>query len=238
MLKVRQFREIHTDIVDGVFNKMIHLVSIVNDFDPIDVQHWNGKKLLEEYQKAQNVVNVSDRYSSNITIENTKLSLIDFSRLTFGQFIDLESLINEGYYLNLHKIAASVYLQATTETLTESVIEKYEGVNIAYRAKLIDELPIQQIFGAVKKYTVFRDNLFKSYELFNDPLSDVNVDELDEEELFEYNAEIKERESQGKNQWEKVLNMLAQNDLTKFETILNTNLFLCFNQLSYLKRNS
>ena len=238
MLKVRQFREIHSESLEGLFDNMIHLVAVVNDLDPMDVQHWKPSDLINEYKKAQKVVNVSERYASDITIEDTTLSLMDFSHLTFGQFIDIEALINEGVYVNIHNIASSIYLHTKRNNLTENEIEEYQNVNIGYRAMLIDELPIQHVFGAVKKYTVFRDNFFKSYELFDDPYADVDVDELDEDELIEYNAHIAEREKQGKNQWETVLNILAQNDITKFKTILNTNLFLCFNQLSYLKRNS
>jgi hypothetical protein len=238
MLQVRKYRELHIDKPEGVFEQMIHLVSVVNDIDPIEVQHWKGKDLILSFQKAQQFTNITERYAPSLIIGGLSLSLIDFKYLTLGQFIDLEAFVSEDYITNIHKIAATIYLHSEVSGMYENTIEEYAKINIGYRAELIDELPIQSIFGACNKYLIFRKNFFNSYELFSDPYADVNLEDLSEEELEEYNAHLKEQEKQGDNQWETVLNILAQNDITKFESVLKQNLFLCFNQISYLKRNS
>jgi hypothetical protein len=121
--------------------------------------------------------------------------------------------------------------------MTDEITEDYSLVNVDYRAELISDIPVNQIYGACKKYLKFRDNFFDSYEIFSDPLSDVDPSKLDEEELYIYNEEMKEREKQGSNQWLTILNILSENDLTKFDQILKQNLFLTFNQLSWLKSN-
>jgi hypothetical protein len=235
MLKVNQYRQINSEEIEGVFDKMIHLVSIVNDLDPFDVQDWRGDKLINAYSEAQQKIKLSERHSNKITIEGYELRLIDFSRLTLMQFINNEELINSGFDSNIHKIAASLYLRVEGGGMTDEIIEPYRNVNIEYRSELIDELPINSIYGACKKYLTFRDNFFNSYDLFHDPLEGVDPSELSEDELEIYNEEVKKREKEGGNQWLTLLNALSNNDITKFDSILDANLFTAFNQLSYLR---
>ena len=237
MLTVAQYREIHSEGVEGLFEKMIHLVSIVQDLDPLDVQYWKPKRLIEAYAEAQKKAALSERYNEKITIEGVELQLLDSSKYTTMQFINLEEYVSQSFDKNIHKIAATIYLNQTKGGIFEDVIEPYRNVNVDYRAELIDHLPVNQIYGACKKYLKFRDSFFDSYELFKDPYADVNVNELTDEERIEYENEMKQREKQGDNQWLTLLNILSDGDMTKFDSILDSNLFLTFNQLSYKKSN-
>lgn len=237
LIKVRQYKEINSEQLEGVFEKMIHLVSVINDLDPLDVQGWKAKKVIEAYNVAQKKVRLSDRYKEQIEIGGSELKLIGFSQLTLGQFINLEEYVNERFEQNISKIAATIYLMMSGGGMFDLEIEDYSKVNIEYRSELIDELPINSILGACKKYLSFRDTFFNSYELFSDPFEGVVYSELSEEEQQEYDNEMKEREKQGSNQWLTMLNILSDNDMTKFDEILKRNLFLAFNQLSWLKSN-
>lgn len=237
MITVRQYKEINSEQLEGVFEKMIHLVSVINDLDPLDVQGWKAKKVIEAYNVAQKKVRLSDRYKEQIEIGGSELKLIGFSQLTLGQFINLEEYVSEGLEQNISKIAATIYLMMSGGGMFDLEIEDYSKVNIEYRSELIDELPINSILGSCKKYLSFRDTFFNSYELFSDPFEGVVYSELSEEEQQEYDNEMKEREKQGSNQWLTMLNILSDNDMTKFDEILKRNLFLAFNQLSWLKSN-
>lgn len=237
MLLTRQYKEINSETLEGVFDKMIHLVSIVDDLDPLDVQEWRVDKLVNAYSVAQTKVKISDRYSETITIEDVTLKLQPFSKLTLRQFINLEEYVSKGFTPNISQIAASIYLAESGGGMYDSIIEDYKNVNVDYRSELIDELPINHILGACKKYNKFRETFFNSYELFSDPYADVKVEELNEEEKAEYELEMKTRAKQGDNQWMVVLNMLSDFDITKFNDILDQNLYLAFNQLSYIKSN-
>ena len=237
MLLTRQYKEINSEQLEGVFDKMIHLVSVVDDLDPIDVQTWRVDKLVSAYKIAQTKVKVSDRYSEVITLEDTTLKLQPFTRLTLRQFINLEEYVSKGFTENISKIASTIYLAESGGGMYDPIIEDYKRVNVDYRSELIDELPINHILGACKKYNKFRETFFNSYELFSDPYADVKVEELNEEEKAEYDLEMKTRSKQGDNQWMVVLNMLSDFDITKFNDILDQNLYLAFNQLSYIKSN-
>jgi hypothetical protein len=234
MLKIWQYKELN-DGERGHFDKMVTLVSIHKNLDEEDVLNYKSKDLIDAYNKAITVSKLSEKYSDTIEICDTSLSLIEFSRLKLGQFIDLETLISDGEVKNLSKIIASLYLNHSEGGMFESEIEPYSKVNIDFRSYEIEELEINKVWGALKKYLKFRESFFKSYEIFDDPYEGVNIDELDDEEKLIYKEEIKERENNSQNQWEIMLNILSNNDITKFTDILNTNLFLCFNQLSYIK---
>lgn len=237
MLLTRQYKEINSEQLEGVFDKMIHLVSIVDDLDPLDVQEWRVDKLVNAYSVAQTKVKISDRYSEIITIDDVTLKLQPFSKLTLRQFINLEEYVSKGFTPNISQIAASIYLAESGGGMYDVITEDYKNVNVDYRSELIDELPINHILGACKKYNKFRETFFNSYELFSDPYADVKVEELNEEEKAEYELEMKTRAKQGDNQWMVVLNMLSDFDITKFNDILDQNLYLAFNQLSYIKSN-
>lgn len=237
MLKVNQYREINSEHIDGLFERMIHMVSVVEDLDPLDVQHWKGNKLIETYSVTQKKVNVSEKYSESIEIEGVKLELLPFTQLTLGQFINLEDYVSKNFNDNMHRIASTIYLSSTESGMFDPIIEDYSKVNVEYRAALIDELPVNLILGACKKYLTFRDTFFDSYEIFTNPFEGVNINELNEEEREIYDQEMKIREKQGDNQWLVILNMLTENDITKFDLVLKQNLFLTFNQISWLKSN-
>lgn len=236
MLRVHQFRALNSQFVEGHTERMIHTVSVAFDVDPLEVQNFSIDELTEKYNRAIPYIDVHSRYLSTIEIGGLELSLMDFRLISLSQFINLEALINESFVGNIHKMAAHLYLWHRGGGMTELTPEDYADVNIEHRAQLIDELPINSIYGACEKYLQFRTDLFNSYDLFNDPLEGVNPEELEGEDLEEYNKELAKR-SKGGNQWNDMLNVLANRDMTKFDGILNSNVYLCFNQLSWLNSN-
>jgi hypothetical protein len=238
MLTVRQFRELNEVESEGLFEKMIHSVSLIRELDFEEVANWRTKRLTSEYEKIKKFVTVSERFKNEIKLQGKRLELIDFNTMTLGQFIDIETLITQGFYQNIHKIASSIYMASEIGNLGSNTREPYSNVNINYRAELIDELPCAEIYGACKKLLPFRDMFFSSYSIFDDELKNVKVEELDDEELQIYNEEMKQREQNRDSQWLMILNFISQSDITKFDTILNTNLFMVFNQLTYLKNQT
>jgi len=238
MLTLSQYRDINALTEGGVFDKMIHTISIVRSLDEYEVQNWDSTKIVEEYKRIEPHTQVSERYSNKIAIQDIELTLINFEALTLGQWIDLEAFVSNDYIGNLHLISSIIYLRHSGGGLYSDEWEKYGNVNIHNRAELVDQLPAKDVLGACAKYLKFRKNLFESYELFNDPHEDVDPDELDAEELEIYKKEKAEREKGASNQWERMLNLLSNNDFTKFDSVLNQNLFISLNQVSYLKRNS
>ena len=235
MLKAWQFRELNQDIGGGVFDKMINLVSIVEGVDYETIANKKPKELIELYKKAQELCRLDLNNKDQIKIKNKTLTLINMNMLSLGQFIHLESLVNECEKKNVSKIAACLYVQTTGGNMIDLDYEPYEKINVDFRAGEIDELHINDIWGAVVKYLKFRKSFFDSYEIFNDPYKDVNVEKLTDEEKEIYNEEMNAREKTKGRQYENILNILSNKRLIDFPEILRMNLFLCFNQLSFLQ---
>jgi len=221
-LTVQQYKEANEKFEGGAFEKMIFLVSVVFDLDILEVQDWRAHQLIEHYKRALDVVQITQKHKQEIEIDGELKRLIPFNKLSLGMFIDLEAGKDD-----IAKVCAILYTDK----------EKYSLIEIDERTEQINELPVSWVYGAYKSYLSFRDSFFKSYDIFTDPFEGIKVDELNDEEKEIYDTEMKEREKQG-DQWMTIVNALSQNDITKFEQVLDTNLFLCFNQLTYLKANS
>jgi hypothetical protein len=237
MLSVRQYQELHEEVTDSIFYEMIHFISVANNLDPLEVEEWDSFKIIDEYDKVKYYAKLSNKHQEVISIEDTELHLIPFQTLTLGQFIDLETMVNDSFFNNLHKIAATIYLRVEGGGMVEEKPEQYANVNIEYRANLIQDLPAQMVVGACNKYLEFRQNFFNSYDIFSDPFAGVKVEDMDDEERAIYEEEKREHEKRGGNQWSDILNILSHNDITKFPQVLESNLFMTFNQLTWLKSN-
>jgi hypothetical protein len=215
MLRLNQYQELHEDRVESLFYEMIHFVSVVNDLDPLEVEEWDSFKLIDEYDNVKNATKFSTKPVDYIEIEGVQLQLIPFHLLTLGQFIDLETMVNDSFFNNLHKIAASIYLQMEGGGMVELKPERYADINIDYRSELIQELPAFSVVGACNKYIEFRQNFFNSYDIFQDPFEGVDINTMDDEERAIYEEEKRAHEKRGGNQWSDILNVLSKNDITK-----------------------
>ena len=229
-MTVSQWQQLRLPIESGLFSRMIAFVSVLKDI-PIEQVHAMGQReLVSHFKDIQHLGRVSEQESKTINI-GVDLELIDFSLLTFGQFIDLETMVSKDWEANFCKIVASIYLRSEGGGLYESKPEPYENINIAYRAELIESVLISDVYGSVMKYLKWREKFFNSYKVFKDPFEGVDMEAAENQELI---AEEKKRIEQSGDQWMNILNTLSNQDLTKFESILRMNVYLVFNQLEHI----
>lgn len=214
---------------------MIHYVSVLKDIDHKYVENYDSKKLIREFKEVKKYLKVSGKYQSKIKVDGVDLSLINFKNIKLGQFIDIESYINSGYVDNMHMISACLYLNIEGGGMYELKPEPIENVNKKYRASKIKEMPAQFVLGACNQYLDFRSKFFDSYSVFSDPFEDVDESEMTEEELQLLDEEKQQMEKDRKTQWIRILNTLTNNDMTKFEKVLDQNLFFVFNQYEFLR---
>lgn len=234
MLKVWQYQEIDSDSIADPIERMIIYVAILEELDVEEVEEWSASKLVDKYNSVYLANTISESYKEKISIEKKELTLIDFSLISLGQFIDIEEWIKDGTKKNFHKIVSALYVIQESNGIKENTVEKYAEINVPYRSELIQDLPINDVHGAVQSYLSFREKFFKSYDIFEDPFKGVDVENLDEEERKIYEEDKAKLVEDDKNKWMKMLNILSGNDVTKFNKILKMNLFLAFNQLSYI----
>lgn len=214
---------------------MIHYVSVINDIDHREVENYDSKKLIKNFKNCRKQLIISGKYRNKIEVENTELSLINFNHIKLGQFIDIESYINNGYIDNLHLITSCLYLRIEGGGMYEMKPEPIGEVNKKYRGQKIQSLPVSYILGACNQYLQFRLKFFDSYSVFQDPFEDVDENEMTEEELQLLEEEKTQMEKDRKTQWIRILNTLTDNDMTKFEHVLDQNLFFVFNQYEFIR---
>jgi hypothetical protein len=236
-MKVWQWQELNKPIDTGFFSRMIRFVSILTETPEGEIETLPTKQLIESFKTVQHLGQINDNNKEVINI-GIELHLVPFSELTLGQFIDLETLVTEGYQENLCKIVSTLYLQKSGGGFYENEFEPFGKVNVNTRALSVEDLDINEVLGAVNKYLAWRETFFASYDIFKDPLEDVDETNATPEELKIIQEEKEKIEQAKGTQWINIINALSATDMTKFETILNTNVYLAFNQLTYINNQT
>lgn len=229
-MKVYQWQQLSQGYQGGFYSRMITFVSALKDIDIQEVEGMSRVQLIEHYKQVEHLARVSEQNKTQINI-GIDLNFVDFSQLTLGQFIDLENDVSNDFHGNFCKIIARLYLACVGGELYELKPEPYENINVEYRAQLIEELHISDVYGAAVKYMNWRQKFFDSYSVFKDPFEGVDLNDPENQAIIH---EEKQRIQSGGDMWMNLLNRLSDNDVTKFESILRMNLFLVFNQLEHL----
>lgn len=237
-LLIKDWIEINTTKYDTLTEKMVQYISISENIDPHIIFEWDMDKIRKEFKKTKWIdAPISDSNTDIIKLEDKKLKIIDFNTLTYGQFIDLEYYVSEDFINNIHIITSILYLGFEKEKFNNIEWENYSKVDIRERGEYIkNNIYINDILNKIKKYLDFRKNIFDSYNFFYDPLEGVSEDELStEEEKQIYKEELDKVEKSKKTMWEDILDSVCNGDVTKYDEVLGTNLFIIFNKMSRLR---
>jgi hypothetical protein len=232
-MKVWQWQELNKPIDEGFFSRMILFVSILTETPEDEIESLPSSELIKRFKTIQHLGQVHDNNKEVIDL-GIDLKLIPFEQLTLGQFIDCEILVSDGFHKNFCKLIATIYLHSKGGDLYELEYEPFSKVNVKGRALLIEDLEINDVLGAGNKYLKWRESFFQSYDIFKDPLEGVDEDGATPEELQIIKEEKVKIEQDKESQWMNIVNILTSGDLTKFETVLNQNVYLAFNQLTYI----
>lgn len=234
-LKLVDWMEINSEKHDSLTSKMIQYVSIAEQIDADVIGEWDINDLMKKYKSTKWIeepINNSDATDS-ISFDDSTLNLIEFNSITFGQFIDLEFLISQGFVDNINKIVTTLYLKSEKEKFKKAIVENYGDVDIDERAKfLMYEISINDVLGSANSYLKWRDNIFNSYTFWDDSLDDINPEDLSGEELEIFEEETQRLERAKDTMWEDMLGLLSDGDITKYDDILGTNIYLVFNRIA------
>lgn len=207
-------------------------VSVVNNIPIEDLYEIDIDSLVERYNNSPFDLD-SSASKKAIEIFGNTLYKVECNSITLGEFIDMEHYISEDWISNISEIVAILYRIAEKEPLKKLKYEEYSEINIDERAKLIfDGVNINDIYGSIIEYVEWRSNIFNSYTFWDDGLDDIDPDELEGEEKEIYDEEIERMGISRKNMWEDILSMVSDGDVTKYNDILGTNIFLVFNTVA------
>ena len=161
-----------------------------------------------------------------------EFELMDFKKITWGVFIDLEHYYSKDYIDNIETICGILYRTLSVDGWKHKQIEPYNYDPIE-RGKLFSDLPITSIYGVVSEYLTYRNYLVDDayIHLFGGSFVDEEEEDLTPEEKKELEKE------QRFNKWafESLTLELAQGDITKMKDVLNLPLIYVLNILSMKK---
>lgn len=155
--------------------------------------------------------------------------LIDFKKITWGMFIDLEFYYSKDYIEHLETICGILYRKVDIDSWNHKVLEPYNYDPIE-RGKEFKELPITSIYGVATSYLEYRNYLVDDAYIH---LFGGSFDEEDEEDLTpEEKKELEKEKRFNKWAFESLTLDLANNDITKVKDVMNLSLIYVLNMLS------
>lgn len=210
---------------DSAFDYNLEMLSILTDTDINDIEDL-------DFDEMTGIINelswINREPNRPVNRKISDLHYIGFQHLKVGEFIDLEYYFTNNYHKHLTDICAVVYRKSKLDEWGNVVFEPY-SYDLNDRKELFNELPCTDVYGIVKDYILFRDNFMNAYiNLFQEPATD----EIEEDLTDEDKEEIKKEDSLNKWSWEKTLYILANEDITRIDDVLNMNLIFAFNMLS------
>ena len=210
-----------------MFNYQIDVLSAltdsnISDFEELDIDE------LGELTKQIKWINSdpSRRYKNKL--DNYVLK--PFSKLSLGEFIDLEHYFSNNYLDHFCHILALLYRRTSKNVYGDDVIEPYE-YSPRDRLDWYLEYPITDVYGLIPEYLKYRENFTNTY-------TNLLVDVVADDEVLEDADEIKEQKKEQEKQkfaWESTIMALCNDDLSKFNDILKMPVVLVFNILGMKK---
>ena len=210
-----------------MFNYQIDVLSAltdsnISDFEDLDIDELG--KLTKQIKWIQS--EPSRRYKNKL--DNYVLK--PFTKLSLGEFIDLEHYFSNNYLDHFCHILALLYRRTSKNVYGDDIIEPYE-YSPRDRLDWYLDYPITDVYGLIPEYIKYRDNFTNTY---TNLLSDVVTDD----EVLEDADEIKEQKREQQRQkfaWESTIMALCNDDLSKFNDILKMPVVLVFNILGMKK---
>jgi len=210
-----------------MFNYQIDVLSALTDsdiseFEELDIDELSV--LTEQIKWLQS--DPSRRYKSKLD----KYVLKPFNKISLGEFIDLEHYFSNNYLDHFCHILALLYRRTSKNIYGDDIIEPYE-FSPRDRLDWYLDYPITDVYGLIPEYLKYRENFTNTY-------TNLLVDVVADDEVLEDADEIKEQKREQQKQkfaWESTIMALCNDDLSKFNDILEMPVVLVFNILGMKK---
>jgi len=210
-----------------MFNYQIDVLSALTDSDISEFEELDIDELtvLTEQIKWINS-EPSKRYKNKLD----KYVLKPFTKISLGEFIDLEHYFSNNYLDHFCHILALLYRRTSKNVYGDDIIEPY-NYSPSDRLDWYLDYKITDVYGLIPEYIKFRENFTNTY-------TNLLVDVVPDDEVLDDADEIKEQKREQEKQkfaWESTIMALCNDDLSKFNDILDMSVVLVFNILGMKK---
>ena len=227
-ISVSQFLELNRlSSEDGLFNYKIDVLCILTDKD---VSYFEELELNELSELTKQIKWLQSDPSRRYKNKLDKYVLKPFSKLSLGEFIDLEHYFSNNYLDHFCHILALLYRRTSKNVYGDDIIEPYE-YSPRDRLDWYLDYPITDVYGLIPEYLKYRENFTNTY-------TNLLVDVVADDEVLDDADEIKEQKREQEKQkfaWESTIMALCNDDLSKFNSILDMSVVLVFNILGMKK---
>ena len=231
-ITIEQFNELkQLDNNLNYYDRQLHILSILVDRLPDD-DYWEDVDVDSITSSFNELKWLSIEPSTNKIDYYKEYKSIDFSKITFGEFLDLEYYFID-WYSNLDKISAVVFRLYKKDEWNNIVLQEYGSYDIEERADVFLNESINNFYWILKVYLDWKDNTLSIYQnLFEPVITDEDEDYIPDEDDIE-----QERLESINNKWgwEQVLHQFSNGDITKYDSITKLPLILILNQMSFRK---
>jgi hypothetical protein len=162
--------------------------------------------------------------------------LININKISLGEFIDIDSFLQNNMYENLSKILSILYRKHKVDEWGEIQYEPY-GFDLNLRKDNYDSLYIYDVYGAIEEFIKFRELIINTYTVIfstdnnDDDLTDEEKEGLGEEEIEEINREIEKGKKKSQFAWPSLAYDLAGEDIIKMREIFKLPLTYVLNMI-------
>jgi hypothetical protein len=219
------------------------VISLLSDLplDELELMDYDEFKLLTKDLEYLTKTPPPFKPKNKITTEAGDMYYFNqWTKLTNGEFIDLEYLImSENYMANIKLILAVLFKKQLKprDLLSDVEWEPYTG-NLAIRANLFGNQKVVDVFGAISEFLEYRDQFYKLYEGYFGTSEPDELDDVEGEGIISRATRAKEAEKQNNYKkwgWHFLMYNLAGGDPMKFEESYKIPLTLTMNILSMRK---
>lgn len=240
-ISLSQYIEIANLLSSDADDNMIEVISIILDIAKDDVSNMDYDDLLLMNEKFKFIYkSIPTPKNKSIKINDIDLYPIDYNKLEFGAFIDIEHYLSDTNN-NLAFICAILFRKKidALDSISNHSYEPYgDWVNI--RAEHFYKMPITSLYYAISGFLSFRKNLLDVYSgMFNSDDAyegDEIIDNEEEKQLTGKEREQRQYENNLKKwAWHLLLLKLANNEPLNISKATEVPIIEAMNILSMMQ---
>jgi hypothetical protein len=236
-ITVETWLELQAIDVEDEFDRSCQVISILRDMSLDEVLDMPAiEATLIARDLLQLTYQMAKTPSSQILIDDEDFYPLPFEEITFGAFIDLESLFTKEYRDNVPKILSILYRRQLSPgyALEPAKFEEYEAHHLQ-RSDLFLQVPVRLVHSHVAKYVAWRDKLLTAYEgLFGG--SEDDDEGQDSERLTAEESKAKAHDERVKKwSWQLLLWKLSNNNPLHMEEATRMPVLGAMNILSMIQ---
>lgn len=232
-INIEEYLELfeYTKNITNFFEKLLETIIFLTDDDS-----WED----EDY------VYINEIYKQNKWIleepndilldEVLDFKLYTFDKITLGEWIDIDGIINREEY---HKLFGLFYRKYKYDEWSHLKYEPYQ-YNILDRYNELKHLSINNHFILIKNVIEYRNSVLDNYKILFQQIEDEELSEeekegLDESEINQIELSIKKENQKKEFAWQKLIDDLSDGNWSYSENILNLPVLYVFNMLAMKK---